>query len=544
MRRSMRRLLLSPRTKWPNGTLVYDDFSTATPQKGTVVDAGSAITISGGKLSHTAISPSLSSSRIHKDAAGNGFARSGKGFFWDGRATGGDRPSVGVLTNPASITDANIQYRLGSYLGTGIQAINASLGNTISYGTPIRTNCMRFIATLPTGALLFVNGRLQAYFPSGTTTPLYPIISSTSTTGTAEWDTAMVIDLTAHDARWGTDTGWCTSAATSVVADQAYTMEPDAYISVVMTPATGVTQDITIRETDSLNKWIVRCAEATDTMKIIEVVAGAETERASAALTQNNGSAITLMISVSGTVIRAGTSNIPIVFYVSAFTSMTGTTMRISRTAGNLRIFPLDWTGKLPSIVGVKRRTVYCFGDSKTLGTGDAGTGEMYGYPPLLIDALGAASNFEIQPRGGVGGRTTAGGAAAIDGLLAALTVPPDYICYNLGVNDFTSSANPGGLPVEATFKANLAYCLDRMHAVYPNAKVGVARVWKQYYDAVCDVLDGWIETVVDARSPWCVRGPDERLILPAVGMTGDGIHPTAAGYAAMATAWRAVFGL
>lgn len=59
----------------------------------------------------------------------------------------------------------------------------------------------------------------------------------------------------------------------------------DAWVEIAWTCATNETVDLMVRRVDDNNCWIVRCSQSGSTIKIIEKVAGEETERASAAQT-------------------------------------------------------------------------------------------------------------------------------------------------------------------------------------------------------------------------------------------------------------------
>ncbi len=134
-----------------------------------------------------------------------------------------------------------------------------------------------------------------------------------------------------------------------------------------------------------------------------------------------------------------------------------------------------------------------------------------------------------------VGGRTVATAQDAIDAELAVASGTPDVILFNLGKNDV------GGALVEANWKADLGYILDAMHTKWASATVVIMRAWRQGYEAECDNLATWINTVIASRS-WCALGPDERVFLEngddGATYTSDGIHPNDAGSRITATQW------
>jgi len=144
------------------------------------------------------------------------------------------------------------------------------------------------------------------------------------------------------------------------------------------------------------------------------------------------------------------------------------------------------------------------FGDSKS----------MNGAGGNVCRPLESLTYWEAHPvtctRLAKSGYTAALWQADIDADLAGIATVYADILVNLGANDVVV------LPAEATWKANMGYVLDALHAWRPVARIFVARVWRTAEVADCDTLDGWIGDLVATR-PWAILGVDERTFLEAV---------------------------
>lgn len=183
-------------------------------------------------------------------------------------------------------------------------------------------------------------------------------------------------------------------------------------------------------------------------------------------------------------------------------------------------------------------RNMWLIGDSKTAETG------VGSYQPYILGYFSNAHPLQLwretPARFAVGGQTVAGCAAAIDATLAAAVGIPDIVLFNLGAND------AGGLPVQATYQANLAYIFDAIHAQY-SAAIYVMKAGRQGYDANCDTLVSWNTPVIAARSSWVFFGPDERVFLKGsddyASNTKDGTHPNDAGARLTAAQWLTIVG-
>lgn len=136
----------------------------------------------------------------------------------------------------------------------------------------------------------------------------------------------------------------------------------------------------------------------------------------------------------------------------------------------------------------------------------------------------------------GKGGETLGGAATRVVADLALLPNRPEpmFVLLNWGVNEMAS------LPTEATWAASYYTVLDAIHAKWPDAKCYLTRPWKQGFDAQAATLNGWITTIVAARSTFAFVGSDEAVWLKAADdgatNTTDGVHYSAAGHTASVT--------
>lgn len=162
------------------------------------------------------------------------------------------------------------------------------------------------------GAFMLISGGAFATFPSmtmmwidaaQTTTPLFPAWSNFD--GAPTMDNWRVVDLAAP---WDTKFGAATSSSASPSSGATGTQEVDAFVEFTWTVATGETLELDVRRTDANNRWCVRCSQGGSTIKLIEINAGAETERASAAQTWTNGTTYRITVRCVGNTITNWTS--------------------------------------------------------------------------------------------------------------------------------------------------------------------------------------------------------------------------------------------
>lgn len=184
------------------------------------------------------------------------------------------------------------------------------------------------------------------------------------------------------------------------------------------------------------------------------------------------------------------------------------------------------------------------YGDSKSVGTTAYNRDVWWLYfPRCTTDAgLGTLTGLGYLARNA---STVAIMQGTVDADLAAMaaTTAPTHILVNLGVNDVA-----GGLPVEATWNANLAYILDAFHTKWPAAKVYVVKPWYRGGAVGCNTVAGRIDTVLSTRSAWAFVGHDERVWMEGgddgATMTHDGVHVSVAGAAECARQWRTILGI
>lgn len=151
-----------------------------------------------------------------------------------------------------------------------------------------------------------------------------------------------LLDLSLLDARFATDYGLATARLATTVNGDTIAAEGNAIVEHTITAQTGVTQELMIRRTDDNNCWILRQGPpGTDTIKLIEKVAGVETERDSDASVTVNGTqyrivAIMRDTNIQSTVALAAKSN-----YNSASFNSTETGVKVSHAGVDLVSWPL-----------------------------------------------------------------------------------------------------------------------------------------------------------------------------------------------------------
>lgn len=179
-----------------------------------------------------------------------------------------------------------------------------------------------------TGFFMVIGTTLHWVGNAGTDATLYPMVLQRGT-GAKPFalDDFQVFDATAP---WDTDYGIATNRTSSPSTGATSTSTADAIIELTWACATSETLDIMHRRTDDNNCWITRCSESGDTIKLIEKVAGVETERASTAQTFNNGTSYRIVIIQSGTDIRNFVANTTKNAYTSASSNQTETGVKIS----------------------------------------------------------------------------------------------------------------------------------------------------------------------------------------------------------------------
>lgn len=128
-------------------------------------------------------------------------------------------------------------------------------------------------------------------------------------------------------------------------------------------------------------------------------------------------------------------------------------------------------------------------------------------------------------------GVTVAGRASTVAADLAAVTVVPAVVMFNLGSNDaYVGDAAEAN---EAYWKTQANALFDALHAKWPNARIYYSETWRRGYDTESDRLATWYAAVVAGRSyvtlcdnerDW-MKGADDGAT-----MSWDGIHFSVAG--------------
>ena len=134
-----------------------------------------------------------------------------------------------------------------------------------------------------------------------TTASLVPLIHCPHTYSDARFSSDDLAVWVASElaTRWGAASYYSATPASGTTG----TGSANAFTEVTWTPASSETLNIIFRRTDASNYWTIRCAQS-GTVKIIEVTAGAETERASSAQTFTVGSQYKIIAVHDGSVIR------------------------------------------------------------------------------------------------------------------------------------------------------------------------------------------------------------------------------------------------
>lgn len=188
---------------------------------------------------------------------------------------------------------------------------------------------------------------------------------------------------------------------------------------------------------------------------------------------------------------------------------------------------------------------VLTYGDSKTVPV--AGLPDALNEFPWQLDLIDNShchiNHAQLNVIATAGIRTSQR-KTLIDAELAAATYTPRAILYNLGSNDaYYSEAEAGD---EATWKTNVAYIWDAMHAKWPSAQIWYSETWRQGYDAESDRMAVWYAELAvgrdyihlcDNERSW-VKGSDDGAT-----MFWDGVHFSYAGVAEKARRAAACLG-
>lgn len=253
--------------------------------------------------------------------------------------------------------------------------------------------------------------------------------------------------------------------------------------------------------------------------------------------------------------------------YLTYISLMSGTTMRSSRTefmyAGNYWNAVTEATVKVASVTDfvVTRWRAWALVSSdyaaisiqrsgkSFLSLGDSKTAD-YGWQGTLRSSLNALGNDQWHEWPGMiatGGWTIANLRAVIDARIAYRYGYPTKILMNFGSNELGSA-----LPAEATWKNDYRYCIEALHAAYPDASIYLAKPVR-LIDAIppstpvvaSATLWGWIDDLV-AEYSYVYAGIDETALEGGDSyLTNlvDYTHYTAAGKTAVTGLWKTAIG-
>lgn len=545
----------------PLGAQMYDTGGAA-PELGTAV-AGSGFTRSGSEITQSATgAAAFTTSYYWTKAGGGGFTRAaGLAFIGDMKAGSNGNPLFGWLKSTV-IGGGNVieAWNAGS-INNSYTAFNVA---STPVGLPSRTKVQVASILLATGAITTLNGYVQWLFDDDATVTVYPVLThSGAGNPSASYSDLAVVDLTQHEAKWGALSTLCDAYAATPSVGATYTHSRDAFIKWTMTGQTGVTQSIKFRVMDANNYWVIELAQgAPGSITLYEVVAGVKSAaKAALSTTIANGTAYKISIQLNGRSVRAWINYTTAFRFDAMRTSLDGTGLILSHAGANLAVLPAYLP--LPTAVRRERISVLAVGDSTELGTGDSVAGENGGWVPDMIDAIGSRLIFEITPRAGVSGRTTATWNSNVSGgvpptyveqALANSNIKPTFIFIKHSVNDLTGAV-PGTIPAQATFEADFGGMLDAAHDHAPSASLVVARkVWKASgtYPTLGDgftnfaTLNGYADNVCAGRA-YVIRGADYTVLIKGadngLSETADGIHPVAVTYTAIGLANKGYVG-
>lgn len=330
------------------------------------------------------------------------------------------------------------------------------------------------------------------------------------------------------------------------VSSSPWTLTMPNYKGIVVFKWRVITDEVVIikfRKSDENNYWYVKYDAAAQAQKVSmgKVVDGTLTEVvALGASTLVNNQSWTSVIATTkeGSVAYANTIYIESALKTKDTFNETATGIEVVGCSEGYELiyYPLEYEDTDFITVKPKRIfNIWCYGDSKTAGSGLTPS---YSNWTTLLSIL---TNTIIKPATlAASGLNTLVAAGRIDADLAATVGIPDYVCWQVGVNDI-------GVMTETQYKTSLAYCLDAIHAKFPNAKIFISDSWQRGADAASDTMALYRDEVIATR-PWCYTGPDERIYLKSDDdgheYTVDGVHPNGWGYIAMAKAWEASLGL
>lgn len=344
-----------------------------------------------------------------------------------------------------------------------------------------------------------------------------------------------------------TDTA-AVNVATTTNGQSVSAPDADCRIGHTITAATGVTQEILVRASDSDNGYVIRCDQAGSVITLHKREAGVTgAVLATTAQTWTNATQYRVNVAVDGPIISTWVDNVAKSQITDALFNRTQTGIIVSHAGADLRAYALRQaiTGTPPKRT-ISGGVLLGIGDSKTRGQDD----DTSPYPlgkngfmqRLAADLNSDTGNEWIEIiRLGTGGITVVQRAADIDLGIANQFGYPTHILVNLGANDSVAGT------IQADYQTSMAYILDACHARWPIAKIYVSTPWRDTGGTYWDDVHTSIGTVLSTRSSWAFRGVDERATLEGgddgVTYYSDGVHPNAAGHQLYAETLQAIMG-
>lgn len=332
--------MVSPRTAEPG------------PGTATVVDTTNLLSIASGKLTFATggagwANPAYFGSVVTR-AAGMAIILGAINESTLGNAIIGFATSAAAGFNPSSVINFSDNGQIGSY-----DLIDNDTGKIRdSSDRQTNTNYKWAIVLRSTGAFVLCQGVFSSETLSdwtvlmvhnvANTANVYPVVGGSSSNPVATLDKVSVIQLAAP---WTTDYGICTSYAASASANATQAHEANAWVDATWTAVTAATYELSVRQSDADNRWIIRCDQGGSTIKLIERNAGVETERASAAQTWTNGVAYRILVRVSGNRIKNWVNEVIKNDYSAASFNNTATVAKTSLAVANFACYPYALSG-------------------------------------------------------------------------------------------------------------------------------------------------------------------------------------------------------
>lgn len=186
---------------------------------------------------------------------------------------------------------------------------------------------------------------------------LYPVKTGTAATVYPAWygmasghqmDNFRVARLASP---FNTDYGIVTQRIASASVGNTIVHEANGIIEATWTATTSETFELSVRRTDDNNRWVARASQAGSTIKLIEINAGVETERGSAAQTWTNGTNYRVVLSCDGNTIRIFVADSLKIAYGTATFNNNATGAKTSHVVTDLVSWPTVLSGQAAAIL-------------------------------------------------------------------------------------------------------------------------------------------------------------------------------------------------